>query len=234
MAAAEDVERQVAVAVAVAVEEPPLLVAVDRVVCGVEVEHDLLRRALVGVEEQLHEQCLDRRAIMGDPAVAAGCRRAVLEPVQRALAGERRAAPVPRLEPAERHPEHRIVAQPVVVDQVLVAERDPEHPLPDQRRHLVDHSFRRPTVGEAGREALDEPDRPVGRSEQEPARVRGDRAAPEIRHHRTAIDPCESHPCCATLCRHRAALLRGPKSLLQKNFTLFGTPMHLSLVRNAG
>ena len=188
----------------------------------------------VGVEEEVHEQRLDRRAVVADPVVAVGCRGAVLETVQRALAGKRRAAPVPRLEPAERHPEHRIVAQPVVVDQVLVAERDAEHPLPDQCRHLVHHPVRRPAVREAGREALDQPDRPVGRSEQQPAGVRGDRTALEIRHHRTAIDPCKSHPCRATLCRHRGALLQGPKSLLQKNFTLFRTPMHLSLVRNAG
>ena len=186
------------------------------------------------VEEEVHEQRLDRRTVVGDPAVAVDSRGAVLEPVERALAGERRAAPVPRLQPAEHHPEHRVVAQPVVVDQVLVAERDPEYPLPDQRRHLVDNPLRRPAVGEAGREALDQPDRPVGRPEQQPARVRGDRAAIEIRHHRPAIDPCESHRLRATLCRHRGDLLRGPKSLSQKHFPTFRTPMHLPLVRNAG
>ena len=232
--AAEDIKRQVAVAVVVAVEEPPLLVAVQRVVGGVEIEHDLLRRPVVGVEEQIHEQRLDRRAVVGDPAVAVGPGGAMLEPVERALSRERRAPAVPRLQPAKHHPEHRVVAQPVVVEQVLVAERNAEHPLPDQRRHLVDHPLRRPAVDEAGREALDEPDRPVGRPEQKPARVRGDRAAIEIRHHRTAIDPCESHRLHATLCRHRGALLRGPKSLSQKHFPTFRTPMHLPLVRNAG
>ena len=142
MPAAEHIERQVAVAVVVAVEEPSLLVAVQRVVGGVEIEHDLLRRLRVRVEEEVHEQRLDRRAVVGDPAVAVGFRRAMLQPVQRALASERRAAPVPRLEPTKHHPEHRVVTQPVVVDQVLVAERDAEHPLPDQRRHLVDHPLR--------------------------------------------------------------------------------------------
>jgi len=126
------------------------------------------------------------------------------------------------------------VTQPIVVDQALVAERDAEHPLPDQRRHLVDQPIRRPAIGEAGREALDEPDGPIGRPEQQPAGVRGDRSAFEIRHHSAAIDPCESHRLRATLCRHRGALLMGPKSLLQKHFALFGTPMHLPLVRNAG
>ena len=42
--AAEDVERQVAVAAIVAVEEPAFLMAVQRVVGSVEVEHDPLGR----------------------------------------------------------------------------------------------------------------------------------------------------------------------------------------------
>jgi hypothetical protein len=46
---AEDVERQVAVAVVVAVEEPPFLVAVQRVVGGVEIDHDLFGRSLTGL-----------------------------------------------------------------------------------------------------------------------------------------------------------------------------------------
>ena len=232
--AAEHVERQIAVAVVVAVEEPSLLPAVHRIIGGVEIEHQLLGRLRVRVEEEVHEQRLDRRAVVGDPAVAVGFRGTVLEPVERALAGERRAAAVPRLEPAEHHPEHRVVAQPVVVDQVLVAERDAEHPLPDPRRHLVDQPAPASGVREAGREALDEPDRPVGRSEQEPARVRRDRAALEIRHHRTAIYLCESHRLRATLCWHRGDLLRGPKSLSQNHFPMFRTPMHLPLVRYAG
>jgi len=114
----------------------------------------------------------------------------MLQPVQVLLPASGAQRPCRASRATEHHPEHRVVAQPVVVDQVLVAERDAEHPLPDQRRHLVDHPFRRPPVGEAGREALDEPDRPVGRPEQQPAGVRGDRAAIEIRHHSAAIDPC--------------------------------------------
>ena len=128
-----------------------------------------------------------RSKLRADPDLGA-----VLEPVQRALSRERRAPAVPRLQPAEHHPEHRVVAQLAVVEQVLLAEHDAEHPLPDQRRHLVHHPLRSTAVDEAGREALDAPDRPVGRLEQQHARVRADLAAVEIRHHRTAIDPCES------------------------------------------
>ena len=45
MVAAEDVERQVAVALVVGVEEAPQLVAVDRVVGDVEVQDDPAGRA---------------------------------------------------------------------------------------------------------------------------------------------------------------------------------------------
>ena len=42
MAAAEHVERQIAVAIVIAVEEPPLLLAVQRIVRRIEIEDDLL------------------------------------------------------------------------------------------------------------------------------------------------------------------------------------------------
>ncbi len=61
MPAAEDIKWQVAVAVVVAVEEPALLVAVQRIVSRVQVEHDLLRRLAVRVEKEVDEQPLDRR-----------------------------------------------------------------------------------------------------------------------------------------------------------------------------
>ena len=57
MPAAEDVERQVAIAVVVAVEVPALLLAVDRIVRGVQID-DHARGALeVGLHTQRHEQC---------------------------------------------------------------------------------------------------------------------------------------------------------------------------------
>ena len=138
MVAAEDVERQVAVAAIVAVEEPPLLVAVQRVVGGIEVEHDLLGRRGVRVEEQLDEQPLDRGRVMADLVVAGGRPgRRVLEPVERRLAGQRRAVGATRAELAGDRRQHRVVAQGVVVDQVLVAQRQGEHALADQGGHVV-------------------------------------------------------------------------------------------------
>jgi hypothetical protein len=42
------------------VKEPTFLIAVQRIVRGIQIEDDLLRRLLVGVEEQIDEQSLDR------------------------------------------------------------------------------------------------------------------------------------------------------------------------------
>ena len=63
MPAAEHVKRQVAVAIIVAVEEAAFLIAVQRVVRGVEVEDDLLGRPVVRLEQQVDEQGLDRRGL---------------------------------------------------------------------------------------------------------------------------------------------------------------------------
>jgi hypothetical protein len=45
-------------------EEPAFLVAVQRVVGGIEIENDLARRRLVGFEEEIDEQPLDGGAVM--------------------------------------------------------------------------------------------------------------------------------------------------------------------------
>ena len=52
MAAAEDIERQVAVTAVVAVEEAPFLSAVQRIVGGVQIEDDPLGRPLMSLHKQ--------------------------------------------------------------------------------------------------------------------------------------------------------------------------------------
>ena len=88
----------------------------------------------------------DRHRIVADLVVARRLELAQLQPVERRFAGDRRTILPPRLELARQHRHHRIVAQFVVVIEILVAERDPEHPLANQRRDVVlDHV--RPLVG---------------------------------------------------------------------------------------
>jgi hypothetical protein len=49
--AAEDVERQIAIVPVVTVKEPPLLVPLQRIVRGVQIQNNLLRRFRVGLTE---------------------------------------------------------------------------------------------------------------------------------------------------------------------------------------
>ena len=53
MATAEHIERQIAVAIVIAVEEPTLLLAVQRIVGRIQVENDLPGRPLMRLEEQI-------------------------------------------------------------------------------------------------------------------------------------------------------------------------------------
>jgi len=69
MPAAEHIERQVAVAIVIAVEEPTLLMTMQRVIGRVEVENDLFGRPSVRLEEEVNEQRLDRRRVVADPRV---------------------------------------------------------------------------------------------------------------------------------------------------------------------
>ena len=58
---AEHVERQVAVLIVIAVEEPAFLCAVQRNVGVVEIQHDLARCTLMRIKEQIDQQRIDPR-----------------------------------------------------------------------------------------------------------------------------------------------------------------------------
>ena len=63
MPAAEHIQRQIAVAIVITVKEPAFLMAVQRVVGGVEVEHDLPGRLL---------PCASRNRSTNRASIAAG------------------------------------------------------------------------------------------------------------------------------------------------------------------
>ena len=215
-------------------EETPFLVAVQRVIGGVQIEDDLLGRAGVGIEEELDKHPLDRRPIMADLVIGRDRLAAQFQPVERRFAGPRRAILAPRGKLAGEHRQDRIVAQLVVIDDILVAQRNPEDPLPDHRCHRVLDQLGRPAVAKTPGKSPDQPDRPVGRSQQQPAGVRGDLAAVKTGHHRPPLDACKTQQIRATLCLHRGTFWTRDKPLLQHDFLKVRAPMHLSRMRNPG
>ncbi len=92
-----------------------------------------------------------------------------------------------------------------MVDQVFIARRQSEHPLADQRLDLVLNQFRAAKVAEAGGEAIDEADRPIGRVQKHRAGVRGDAPAVKSRRYRTSFDRFKFEQIRDTLCLHRGA-----------------------------
>lgn len=60
---------------------PSLLIAVDRIVGGIEVEHDAQRRLAVGFEEEFDEQPLDGLRIMVELVMAIPDRDRPLAPI---------------------------------------------------------------------------------------------------------------------------------------------------------
>ena len=70
-------------AVVAAVKEAAFLIAVKRVVGGVQVEDQLVGRLRMGVEEEIDEERLDRLRLMINAAIAMRARGRVLRPVER-------------------------------------------------------------------------------------------------------------------------------------------------------
>ena len=91
-----------------------------------------------------------------------------------------------------------------MVDQVLVAQRHPEHPLTHQARHCVLDQLGRPVIGETAGKALDQPDLLIGGAEQHRAGLRGHPAAVKRGHDFVPFDGCKPVQIRATLCLHRA------------------------------
>src|SRR5439155_33129 len=98
---------------------------------------DLFLEAHVRPPKQIDWKSLYRYRIVTDLVVARRLQLAQLQPVERRLPGDRRAIVAPRLELACQHRHQRIMAQFVVVIDILIAKGDPEHPLANECHDLV-------------------------------------------------------------------------------------------------
>jgi hypothetical protein len=216
--AGEDVQRQVAVFVVVAVKEAPLLLAVQFHVGGVQVEHDLLRRRLEGLQKHCDQQRVQAVLPVRDLLVAMRVTIAQFQPVQGALAGQR----LVHLRLAGEHVQQRVLSELFVVVEVLVAQRQRIDTL---RHHLGDRmgdQNRVPTVEEALRQARQEVQTPVGFPQQERATVAGHRAAVE-----RGADPARKMPFklefrLATLCHSKGRLFLALTAVWKLSYAMKG------------
>src|SRR4029077_21265292 len=131
-------------------EEAALLVSVQRDVGRVQIKHDLPRRPLMRLQEQIDEKAIDVLAVAVNLMVLRTVSfRRVLQTIECALASNRRAVrPQHRFELAGQHRKHRVLAQLVMIVEVLVAECQSENALSDQRLDTVLDVARVAPIGE--------------------------------------------------------------------------------------
>lgn len=121
MLAREDVQRQIAVVAVVAVEKTRLLLAVQRRVRGVQVQHDFLRRLGLGFQKNIHQQRVQGLRRVADLVIALRVglsRRREFQPVQRALTRQG----LCEFPLASKQGQQWIVAQFFVIVHILVAQ----------------------------------------------------------------------------------------------------------------
>jgi hypothetical protein len=236
----EHVQGQRAVAAVVAVEEPPLLLAMERVIGRVEIEDDRLRWPLVRLQQQIDEQVGAGRRVVSDLVLAViGPQRSGFQPVERTLAGERRTIRPLRLELVGEQREHRIVAQLVVVAHVLPrVGRSP----PEDRRHRArcQRSAARPAPAAhappgRARAHLESTRRPArsGRSRDRCAAAAARRRPNSWRQRRTPPPPAAARSLQTRTGRRYTLFASDPvlesgKCLIHKHSLRFSGPMHLS------
>jgi hypothetical protein len=159
------------------------------------------------IQKEIDQEPLDAGLIVVDPVVLGGMPlRRVLQAVQRALPGDRRAVRTKRRQLAGEHGEGRVMTQFVVVVQILVAERQGEDALPDQRLDPMFDQARVAPVEEASGEAAHQVEAAIELPQQKRAGIRGDRPAIETRDHGTAFDGFKLEQLPGTLCLHRGIL----------------------------
>ncbi len=88
----EDVQREITVVAVVTVKEPAFLLAMDRVVGRIQIQHDLLGRRFVGLHEGIHHPAVDPVRVHRDllvPLLLIDLGAGQLQPVQRTPARQR-------------------------------------------------------------------------------------------------------------------------------------------------
>ena len=97
------------------------------------------------------------------------------------------------------------MTQLIMIIEILITERDPEHPLADQSHDLVFNKVWTPQIVKTRRESLHHADRTICRAQQQRTGVRGHWTSVERGDHFASFDGCKFEEIRGTVCRHRGA-----------------------------
>ena len=156
------------------VEQPQLLATVDRVERVVDIERDPFGN--LGERPAIE---VDHRAT--HPQQGANVRQ-VLQSRDRRLRAQ---LPIRRRQ-IERHLEHRVAAQGIGVDPVLVPGADHQQPKANDVRHAVGDLLRRPRINHARGKPVRDPKTLFDLTQRQDAAVRRQEPAVEFDHNRFA------------------------------------------------
>jgi hypothetical protein len=217
-------------------EEAAFLRAIERDVGVVEIEHDLAWRTLMCLEKKRDQQRIDLRSIAIDLVVLRAMPlRCVFKTIERALARQSFAV---RAQYRAQLPRQRckggILAQLVVIIEVLIPQRQAEDPLPYQCLDLMFDVARIAPVAEASGEPTHQPEAAIHLAQQQAARVRRDVATVKAGHNRSSINRFKFEQLRGTLCLHRGSPLGLIKLCSQHHFLRFASSMHCLRLRNPG
>ena len=172
--AVEHDNRLKSVFVVVGVEQPQLLAAVDRIERVVDVERDPFGNRRKGLAIEIHHRA-------AHPQQGANVGQ-IFQPRDRRLRTE---FPIRRRQ-VERHLEHRIAAQGVGVDPVLVAGADHQQPKANDVRQAVHDLVGRAGINHAGGEPIRDPKTLFDLAQRQDAAVRRQQPAVKLGHNRFA------------------------------------------------
>ena len=198
-----DKKKPIQVAIIIGVEEPSLLITVDRIIGRIKIKDDLVRCSVVRLQKQVDQKSLDRHWIVRDLVITRRLQPAQLESVERRLPSGRCAILAPCLEFSGQHRHQRIVAQLVMVVEILITQRDSEYPLTNQGHDLVLDEILTPFVVKAPGKPIHHLDRAIRRAQKQRSRIRHDRTRIERRYHLASFNGFKSEKIWGTLCRHR-------------------------------
>jgi hypothetical protein len=221
------------------VEEALRLMAVERDVGRVQVEHDLAGRCGGRLEVELRQQSVDGLGRVRD-LVIAGVAARQFEPVQRALAGQR----LVHFALAAEQRKQRIGAQLLVIVEVFVAQRQPEEALSQHLRQLVLDQQGRAAIAEAARQPPQKVDPAIHFAQQQSPAVARNLARGEPGFHTARKMRCKRERFLITLCHQKGRLSSAITTCSQRSYAMKQRPFQvlsksqnpkcISLVRNAG
>jgi hypothetical protein len=244
MVAAEDIQRQIAVRVVIAVKEAAELMAMQRVVGGIHIQDHARRRHHVLLQEGLHQKGLQGVQVGHNLFVAAGGvgpHRGEFEAVERTLARQRFAAVALAQALAalgivlgDQHGHEGVMPQLVVVVEIFVAQAQTEDALLDQFGQGVFDEVRVAAICETAGKLFDKTKLGFDLPQQQSARIGGDLAAIKATHHRARTQVLEKQLRLPTLCHSKTAPSLRRNAFDTQTFTSRRAVLFLLSVRNAG